>query len=58
MFVLLYMVLRYFNLFIFIVDRLGGVMVAVLASSVEGRGFDPRPGQTIDIKIFYLLLLR
>ena len=52
------MVLRYFNLFIFIVDRLGGVMVAVLASSVEGRGFDPRPGQTIDIKIFYLLLLR
>ena len=26
-------------------------MVSVLASSVEGRGFDPRPGQTKDIKI-------
>ena len=32
-------------------DRLGGVMVTVLASSAEGRGFDPRPGQTKDIKI-------
>ena len=26
-------------------------MVSVLASSAEGRGFDPRPGQTKDIKI-------
>ena len=35
-------------------DRLGGVMVhvvSVLASSAEGRGFDPRSGQTKDIKI-------
>ena len=27
------------------------VMVSVLASSAEGRGFDPRPGQTKDFKI-------
>ena len=32
-------------------DRLGGVMVGVLTSSAEGRGFDPRPGQTKDFKI-------
>ena len=32
-------------------NRLGGVLVSVLASSAEGRGFDPRPGQTKDIKI-------
>ena len=31
-------------------DRLGGVMVIVLASSAEGRRFDPRPGQIKDIK--------
>ena len=31
--------------------RLGGVMVSVLASSAEGRGFDPRLGQTKDFKI-------
>ena len=35
----------------FALDRLGGVMVSVLASGAEGRGFDPRPGQTKDIKI-------
>ena len=33
------------------IDCLGGVMVSVIASSAEGRGFDPRPGQTTDIKI-------
>ena len=27
-------------------------MVSVLASSAKGRGFDPGPGQTKDIKIF------
>ena len=32
-------------------NRLGGVMVSVLASSAVGRGFDPRPGQTKDFKI-------
>ena len=32
-------------------DRFGGVMVSVLASSAEGLGFDPWPGQTKDIKI-------
>ena len=26
-------------------------MVSVLASSAEGRGFDPRPGQTKDFKL-------
>ena len=32
-------------------DRLGGAIVSVLTSSVEGRGLYPRPGQTKDIKI-------
>ena len=32
-------------------DRLGGVMVSMLASSVEGCGFDPWLGQTKEIKI-------
>ena len=33
------------------VDCLGGVMVSMLTSSVEGHGFDPWPGQTKDFKI-------
>ena len=32
-------------------DRHGGLMVSVYASSAEGSGFDPRSGQTKDIKI-------
>ena len=32
-------------------NRIGGVMVSMLASSVVDRGFDPRPGQTIEYKI-------
>ena len=32
-------------------NRLGGVMVSVLASSAGDRGFDPRSGQTKDFKI-------
>jgi hypothetical protein len=32
-------------------NRIGGVMVRVLASSVVGRGFEPRSGQTKDNKI-------
>ena len=36
---------------IFLMYLFGGVMVSVLASSAGGRGFDPRPGQTKDIKI-------
>ena len=32
-------------------DGLNGVMVSVLAFSVEGHGINPRPGQTNDIKI-------
>ena len=32
-------------------DRLGGVIVSVLASSAEDRGIDPRSGQTKDFKI-------
>ena len=32
-------------------DRIGGVMVSVLASSAVYRGFEPRSGQTKDYKI-------
>ena len=32
-------------------DRIGGVMVSVLASSVVDHGFEPPLGQTIDYKI-------
>ena len=31
-------------------NRIGGVMVSVLASSAVDRGFDPRSGQTKDYK--------
>ena len=34
-----------------IVNRIGGVMVSVLASSAVDRGLDPRSGQTKDYKI-------
>ena len=34
-----------------ILNRIGGVMVSVLASSVVDRGFEPRSGQTKDYKI-------
>jgi hypothetical protein len=33
------------------VNRIGGVMVSVLASSVVDHGFEPRSGQTKDYKI-------
>jgi hypothetical protein len=33
------------------VNRIGGVMVSVLASSVVDHGFEPRSGQTKDFKI-------
>ena len=32
-------------------NRIGGVMVRVLASSAVDRGFEPRSGQTKDYKI-------
>ena len=32
---------------------MGGVMVSVLASSAEDRGFEPRMGQTKDFKIIF-----
>jgi hypothetical protein len=32
-------------------NRIGGVMVSVLASSVVDQGFEPRAGQTKDYKI-------
>jgi hypothetical protein len=38
-------------------NRIGGVMVSVLASSVVDRGFEPWSGQTKDWN-WYLLLLR
>ena len=40
------------------INRVGGVMVSVLASSVVDRGFEPWSGQTKDYKIDSLLLLR
>ena len=33
------------------INRIGGVMVIVLASSAVGRGFEPQFGQTKDYKI-------
>jgi len=38
-------------------NRIAGVMVSVLASSVVDRGFEPWSGQTKDWN-WYLLLLR
>ena len=32
-------------------DRIGGVVVSVVASSAVDRGFEPRSGQTKDYKI-------
>ena len=32
-------------------NRIGGVMVSLLASNVVDRGFEPRPGQTKDYTI-------
>jgi hypothetical protein len=32
-------------------NRIGGVMISVLASSTVDRGFEPRSGQTKDYKI-------
>ena len=38
-------------------NRIGGVMVSVLASSAVTRGFEPRSDQT-KLQVCYLLLLR
>ena len=32
-------------------NRIGGVMISVLASSAVDGGFEPRPGQTKNFKI-------
>jgi hypothetical protein len=40
--------------FLIIHNRIGGVMVNVLASSVVNRGFEHRSGQTKDYKIEYM----
>jgi hypothetical protein len=40
-----------FVLFLSDINRIGGVMVSVLASSSVDRGFKPRSGQTKDHKI-------
>ena len=34
-----------------VLNRIGGVMISVLASSAVDRGFEPRSGQTKDYKI-------
>ena len=39
------------------INRIGGVMVSVLASSTVDRGFEPRSGQTKDYEHWYLLPL-
>ena len=39
-------------------NRIGGLMVSVLASSAVDRGFEPRSGQTKDFKFGFYLLLR
>ena len=39
------------NPFIILFNRIGGVMVSVIASSVVDRGFEPRSSQTKDYKI-------
>ena len=40
-------------------NRIGVLMVSVLASSAVDRGFEPRSGQTKDFTIgIYVLLLR
>jgi hypothetical protein len=39
------------NPFIILFNRIGGLMVSVLSSSVVDRGFEPRSGQTKDYKI-------
>ena len=45
-----YVHINYTNTYLF-VNRIDGVMVSVLTSSVEDRGFEPRSGQTKDCKI-------
>ena len=39
------------TVFLFIQNRIDGVMVSVLASSAVDRGFEPWSGQTKDFKI-------
>ena len=43
--------MKYFKIYIFVIDRIGGVMGNVLASSAVDRGFEPRSGQTKYYKI-------
>ena len=40
----------YLHVLIKLLNRIGGVMVSVLDSSVVDRGFEPRSGQTKDYK--------
>ena len=35
-----------FSVYLYILNRISGVMVSVLASSTEYRGFEPQLGQT------------
>ena len=49
---LIFIILFYFHLLIYITfNRICGIMVSVLASSVVNRGFEPRTFQTKDYKI-------
>ena len=44
-------IISYIMVVNFISNRIGGIMVSVLASSAVDRGFEPRMGQTKDYKI-------
>ena len=48
---MVFKVLVTFNNISIISNRIGGVMVSVLASSAVDRGFESRSGQTKDYKI-------
>ena len=43
--------LQTYRIFLHKHNRIGGVMVSVIASSMVDRGFEPRSGQTKDYKI-------
>jgi hypothetical protein len=40
------------------INRISGVIVSLLASSVVDRGFESQSGQTKDCTIWYVLLVR
>jgi hypothetical protein len=45
----------FFLVLIFVFNRIGGVIVTVLASSAVDREFDPRSGQAKDYKLVFVV---